>query len=47
MDQHLRRVIQGIGAVFSKNLDLKIIDKVLSISNNYVYFARMLAKIEE
>ncbi len=43
--QHL---IQGIGAGFlPKNLDLKIIDKVLSISNNSsFYFARMLAKIE-
>ncbi len=43
--QHL---IQGIGAGFlPKNLDLKIIDKVLSISNNSAfYFARMLAKVE-
>ena len=43
--QHL---IQGIGAGFlPKNLNLKIIDKVLSVSNNSAfYFARMLAKIE-
>ena len=43
--QHL---IQGIGAGFlPKNLNLEIIDKVLSVSNNSAfYFARMLAKIE-
>ena len=43
--QHL---IQGIGAGFlPKNLNLDIIDKVLSVSNNSAfYFARMLAKIE-
>ncbi len=43
--QHL---IQGIGAGFlPKNLDLNIIDKVLSVSNNSAFsFARMLAKIE-
>ena len=43
--QHL---IQGIGAGFlPKNLNMNIIDKVLSVSNNSAfYFARMLAKIE-
>ena len=43
--QHL---IQGIGAGFlPKNLNMDIIDKVLSVSNNSAfYFARMLAKIE-
>ena len=43
--QHL---IQGIGAGFlPKNLNLAIIDKVVSVSNNSAfYFARMLAKIE-
>jgi len=43
--QHL---IQGIGAGFlPKNLNLDIIDNVLSVSNNSAfYFARMLAKIE-
>ncbi len=43
--QHL---IQGIGAGFlPKNLNMHIIDKVLSVSNNSAfYFARMLAKIE-
>ena len=43
--QHL---IQGIGAGFlPKNLNLDIIDKVLSVSNNSAfYFARKLAKIE-
>ncbi len=41
-------LIQGIGAGFlPKNLNLDIIDKVLSVSNNSAfYFARMLAKIE-
>tara|TARA_B100000963_G_C22564726_1_gene643091 strand:- start:753 stop:1397 length:645 start_codon:yes stop_codon:yes gene_type:complete len=40
--------IQGIGAGFiPKNLNLKIIDKVLSISNNSAFsFARTLAKYE-
>ncbi len=40
--------IQGIGAGFiPKNLNLKIIDKVLSISNNSAFsYARMLAKFE-
>ncbi|MFL2660568.1 MAG: cysteine synthase A [Alphaproteobacteria bacterium] len=43
--QHL---IQGIGAGFvPKNLDLKIVDKVLSISNNSAFsYARMLARLE-
>ena len=43
--QHL---IQGIGAGFlPKNLNLDIIDNVLSVSNNSAfYFARLLAKIE-
>ncbi len=43
--QHL---IQGIGAGFlPKNLNMDVIDKVLSVSNNSAfYFARMLAKIE-
>ena len=43
--QHL---IQGIGAGFlPKNLNMNIIDKVLSVSNNSAfYFARILAKIE-
>ena len=43
--QHL---IQGIGAGFlPKNLNMDIIDKVLSVSNNSAfYFARMLAKVE-
>ncbi len=43
--QHL---IQGIGAGFiPKNLDLKVIDKVLSISNNSAFsYAKDLAKIE-
>ena len=43
--QHL---IQGIGAGFlPKNLNMNIIDKVFSVSNNSAfYFARMLAKIE-
>ena len=43
--QHL---IQGIGAGFlPKNLNMDIIDKVFSVSNNSAfYFARMLAKIE-
>ena len=43
--QHL---IQGIGAGFiPKNLDLTIIDKVLSISNNSSFTnSRMLAKLE-
>ena len=43
--QHL---IQGIGAGFLPvNLDLKVVDKVLSISNNSAFsYARMLAKIE-
>ncbi len=43
--QHL---IQGIGAGFlPKNLNLELIDKVLSVSNNSAfYFAKMLAKIE-
>ena len=41
-------LIQGIGAGFlPKNLNLDIIDKVLSVSNNSAfYFARKLAKIE-
>ena len=41
-------LIQGIGAGFlPKNLDLKYIDKVLSISNNSAfYYARILAKFE-
>jgi len=41
-------LIQGIGAGFlPKNLNMDIIDKVLSVSNNSAfYFARMLAKIE-
>ena len=40
--------IQGIGAGFiPKNLNLKIIDRVLSISNNSAFsYARMLAKFE-
>ena len=43
--QHL---IQGIGAGFlPKNLNMNIIDKVFSVSNNSAfYFARILAKIE-
>ena len=43
--QHL---IQGIGAGFlPKNLNIDVIDKVLSVSNNSAfYFARMLAKVE-
>ena len=43
--QHL---IQGIGAGFlPKNLNMDIIDKVFSVSNNSAfYFARILAKIE-
>ena len=43
--QHL---IQGIGAGFiPKNLDLNIIDKVLSISNNSSFtYSRILAKLE-
>tara|TARA_B100000963_G_scaffold184893_1_gene160707 strand:- start:133 stop:1095 length:963 start_codon:yes stop_codon:yes gene_type:complete len=41
-------LIQGIGAGFlPKNLNLDVIDKVLSVSNNSAfYFARKLAKIE-
>ena len=43
--QHL---IQGIGAGFiPKNLDLEIVDKVLSISNNSAFsYSRMLARLE-
>lgn len=43
--QHL---IQGIGAGFvPKNLDLNIVDKVLSISNNSAFsYSRMLARLE-
>ena len=48
MDPPGQHQIQGIGAGFiPKNLNLKIIDKVLSISNNSAFsYSRTLAKFE-